>query len=126
MRLIYTLLPDNIGAAVILNGVTVYHEDDDEGYSQAFTALNVAERLAESLQLQVEEINLTWEDISQNDWNFDDVQDVACKKAGVTLKSDYQLLRQAVTDYARNQGFRNAESFPDTLIRHRQHASPTN
>lgn len=36
------------------------------------------------------------------------------------VNDDYALLRQAVVDYAKAQGFKNPEGFPDTLIRHRR------
>lgn len=34
-----------------------------------------------------------------------------------TIHRDYALLRRAVVDFAKNQGFKNPETFPDTLIR---------
>ena len=41
---------------------------------------------------------------------------MACSK----LQEDYEYLREAVVDYAKNSGFSNVEKFPDTMIRHRR------
>jgi hypothetical protein len=51
--LILARLQDGIAAAVIVNGVTIYHEDDDKGYSQSFTARDVATRLSEALKTRI-------------------------------------------------------------------------
>jgi len=37
-----------------------------------------------------------------------------------TVNNDYELLRQAVVDYAKGKGFKNPDTFPDTLIRQRR------
>src|SRR5947209_2916216 len=64
MRLIYTYIPDDIAAAVILNGVMVYSEDDDKGYQhEGISAKDVAERLAKALGLEVKKLELTWDDL---------------------------------------------------------------
>jgi hypothetical protein len=73
------VLPDGVAAAVIVNGVTVYHEDDDKGYSQEYNAQRVAEQLAKALNTQYIRVNLSWDDIKggQEEWNFDDVENAA-------------------------------------------------
>lgn len=38
----------------------------------------------------------------------------------VNYEQDYFLLRQAVVDYAKSKGFKNADAFPDTLIQQRR------
>lgn len=83
MQLLYVPFTgsDGSGASVILAGKTIYHEDDDSGYSnQNFSALEVAERLGKALNMAHLTIELTKDDLPE-EWNFDDVEKVALEKA---------------------------------------------
>jgi hypothetical protein len=73
---------DGSGAAVILNGVTVYHEeDDDRDYRNPnFSVLEVSKRLGKALGQRHRTIRLKAKELPE-DWNFDDVEAVALKKA---------------------------------------------
>jgi hypothetical protein len=51
---------------------TVFHEDDDEGRHQEFTARMVAERLAEVLELRVMAVVLSV-GVIDAEWNFHDI-----------------------------------------------------
>ena len=66
-----------IGAAVLLNGQTIYHEDDDKGYSQEFTAKEVAKRQAKAVGVKVKQMTLKLSEIGGGEWNFDEVAAVA-------------------------------------------------
>ena len=72
-------LERGIGAAVIVNGATVYHEDDDKGYSQNFTAADVAKRLAKTLKVKLQRMALKLSELDggAEEWNFDDVEKAA-------------------------------------------------
>ncbi len=78
--LIHAKLENGIGAAAILNGVTVYHEDDDKGYSQSFDVEMVVSRLAEATKLPVTVIDLTIAEAGGDEWNFDEVLTAAVAK----------------------------------------------
>ena len=63
--------------AVALSGVIVYHQDSDEGcHNDCFSADEVAYRLAEALGGRVDSVEVM-EGRLPDDWNFDDVEDVA-------------------------------------------------
>ena len=83
--LILAQLEHGIGAAVIFNGVTIYHEDDDDGHSQSFDAEMVASRLSEALKVPVTNIDVTIEEAGGDEWNFDEVLRVAVEKYEATL-----------------------------------------
>ncbi len=83
MQLLYVPFTgsDGEGASVILDGHTLYHEDDDKGYhNENFEAIEVAERLAKALNTPMRTIELNKEDLPE-EWNFDDVERVALEKA---------------------------------------------
>jgi hypothetical protein len=100
--LILANLEDAIGAAVILNGVTIYHEDDDDGHYQSFDAAMVASRLSEALKLKVFNIDLTIKECGGDEWNFDRVNTVAVKKhysqVVVQVPVELQAKRDPITD----------------------------
>jgi hypothetical protein len=79
------VLPCNVAASVIVNGVTVFHEDDDKGYHQEFTAERVAEQLAKAFNTQYSKITLSWDDIEggEEEWNFDDVENAVNADKGI-------------------------------------------
>jgi len=73
-NLIYVELPSCVGAAVILNGVMIYHDDNEIGYSNtSFSAKEVAIKVGKAIKARPVLIELTWAEISKNDWTFDDV-----------------------------------------------------
>lgn len=83
MQLLYVpfIGSDGKGASVILNGITIYHEDDDSGYSnQNFSAQELSDRLGAALDLKSKTIGLTAAELPEA-WNFDDVEAAALKKA---------------------------------------------
>lgn len=79
-QLILATLPD--ATAVILDGVTIYHEEQVKGHYQKFTAQNVAERLSEVLECNLQVFHFHWEDLD-NDiaWDFDDLERAALQRA---------------------------------------------
>lgn len=79
-QLILVTLPNEDASALIVNGTTIYHEDDDPGHYQHFTIEKVAERLATALDTTVQHVTLSWDDVSKEEWNFDDVEIAALKK----------------------------------------------
>lgn len=82
MKLILATLDQGMAVAVILNGILVYHEDDDKGATnQCFSAREVATRLSSILRIRLVEVDLDWNDVSQEDWNFVDVMTAAIAKA---------------------------------------------
>jgi hypothetical protein len=91
--LIHAKLKHGIGAAVIFNEVTIYHEDDDKGYSQSFDCEMVASRLSEATKQPVTVIDLTVEEAGGDKWNFDNVRDVAIAKykAGLFIQIPVDL-----------------------------------
>lgn len=78
-------LPHDVGAAVIVNGITVYHEDDDTDYHQQFSAQRVAEQLAKAFNTQYSKITLSWDDIEggQEEWDFDGVENAVNTGKGI-------------------------------------------
>lgn len=79
---IYVELPSCVGAAVILNGVMIYHDDCELGYSNAsFSAKEVAIKLGKAIKERPVLIELTWAEISKNDWTFDDVLEETMRHA---------------------------------------------
>lgn len=84
--LILAKLEHDIGAAVLLNGVTVYHEDDDKGFRQEFSAQRVTERLAEALALPFAVVVLTVEAAGGEEWNFDELAKAALAKFAPTCQ----------------------------------------
>lgn len=82
----YIVLPHDVGASVIVNGVTIYHEDDDTDYHQQFSAQEVAEQLAKALNTQYTHVTLSWDDLEggQEEWNFDDVENAANAGKGIS------------------------------------------
>lgn len=81
----YVTVPDNQGASVLVNGVTVYHEDDDDNRHQEFSASMVAVRLAEALVVEYQIVNLTWDDLNKDEWNFNDVEDAVNRKGAMVI-----------------------------------------
>ena len=79
------VLPNDCAASVIVNGVTVYHEDDDKGFHQHFSAQEVAERLAKAFNTQYSKITLAWNDVEGGveEWNFDDVENAVNAGKGI-------------------------------------------
>ncbi len=72
---------DGIGASVILNGKTIYHEDDEPGYTnESVSAQELSKRLAKALGIKARTIRLKVKDVPEA-WNFDDVEAAALKKA---------------------------------------------
>ena len=66
---------------VILNGITVYHDDTDEGaWNEYCTAPNVAKRISKALGVKIIKIRLKRADLPP-DWNFDDIEAEAKKRA---------------------------------------------
>lgn len=90
MQLLYVTFvgSDGKGASVILNGATVYHEDDDRGFSNPnFRARDLAKRLGKALRsVKLKTIRLNAKDLPE-DWNFDDVEAAALKKPRSRLTS---------------------------------------
>lgn len=83
MQLLYVPFegPDGAGASVILNGSTIYHEDDDADYSNPnFPARDLAKRLAKALNVKAQTVRLGRRALGK-EWNFDDVETLALKKA---------------------------------------------
>ncbi len=75
-QIILATLPNDVAAMVIVNKTIVYTEDDDKGYHQYFTAKKVAEQLAKALNTTCQIIELTWKQLLEDEWTFDDVLEV--------------------------------------------------
>lgn len=86
---------NGLGAAVIVNGDTIYHEDDDKGYSQNFTAAEVAKRTAKALGVKLKRVTLGVKEIGDDEWNFDELEAAANKKTGVQGAEDRKAIRAA-------------------------------
>lgn len=75
---------------VIVNGVTVYQEEnDDRDYTnRGFSALEVAKRLSKALRSPVKKVSILKSDLQRAlgeaaiEWNMDDLREIALKKAG--------------------------------------------
>lgn len=83
-KLILAFLETDVAASVVLNGTTVYHEDNDKGATNAtFSAKEVAQRLSKALGLPIDEVVLTYSDVEGGGeaWNFDGVEVAAVLKA---------------------------------------------
>lgn len=79
--LILAILEDyEMAAAVILNGTTVFHEDDDKGYHQEFDTHQLVERLAYALNCSYTAVLLTKKEAGGWVWNFDDIEEAALRR----------------------------------------------
>ena len=74
--------------SVILDGVTVYHDDTDKGASNDyFPAIDVAKRLKKALKTPIKKVRLTQKHMESalgeaaNEWNFDDIEKLAIERA---------------------------------------------
>lgn len=70
-------------ASVILNGVTIYHdeENDRDHINMNFSAEEVADRLAQATKMVPIRVKLVRGKDVPDDWNFDDVERAAIIKA---------------------------------------------
>jgi len=74
--------------SVILDGVTVYHDDRDKGASNAyFSASDVARALKKVLKTPIKRVLLTRKDMEEilgvaaiDEWNFDDIGMLAIER----------------------------------------------
>jgi len=77
-QLIYVTYEVAEAALVILNGVIIYHEDDDKDWHQMFSAQEVCERVKEALQLSdYHTVELSTNAVDPEMWDFDMLADAA-------------------------------------------------
>lgn len=74
------------GTVVLVNGITVYHEDDDKGaMNRFFPAGDVAERLGKALSCGFQTLDLKFGDLGidkpADTWTFDDLAEAANRRA---------------------------------------------
>lgn len=70
---------------VILNDVTIYFEDNDDGHHSRIDSSYIAKSLSNAIKQPIYWVSIKAEDIGGDDWDYDQMKSEAVKLASLTI-----------------------------------------